>query len=64
MLLGECIRDRRGRNKAARDQNLAEALARTLLFGEGLHEIALANQASLHQHRAEPTPTTIRRIHT
>jgi hypothetical protein len=63
-LLGERIRDRRGRNEAARDQDLAEALARALLLGERLDQILLADQASFHQQRAKPTPTRICRIHT
>jgi len=64
MLLGERIRDCRGRNEAARNQKLAEALARALLLGEGLLKVVLADQASFHQHRAQPTPTRICRIHT
>jgi hypothetical protein len=63
-LLGERIRDRRGRNEAARDQDLAEALARALLLGERLDQIVLADQASFYQQRAKPTPTRICRIYT
>ncbi len=63
MLLGEGIRDRRGRNEAAPDQDLAEALARAFLLSKCLHKIVLANQPGFDQQRAEPTPTKICRIH-
>ncbi len=63
MLLGECIRDRRGRNEAAPDQDLAEAPARALLLTERLPKIVLANQPGFDQERPEPTPTKICRIH-
>jgi len=63
-LLGERIRERRARNEAARDQDLAEALARALLLGERVRKILLADQASFYEQRAKPTPTRICRIHT
>jgi hypothetical protein len=64
MLLGQCIRDRRGRNEAAPDQDFSEASARALLLGECLDKIVLADQSSFHQQCAESTPTRICRIHT
>ena len=63
-LLGKRIRDRRGRNEAARDQDLAEALARALPCSASASTRSCSlHQAGFYQQRAKPTPTQICRIH-
>ena len=59
VLLGERVRDRRGRNDAAADQDLAEAPARVLLLRERRHEIAEWADDPFVNNSVEPwlTPT-------
>jgi len=57
MLLGERIRDRRGRDKPAAYQDFSEPHARALLLGKCLAKFPLADQSSFDQQRAESTPT-------
>lgn len=64
MLLGECIRERRARDKPAAYEDFAEAPARTLLLSKCLAKIPLAEQSSFQEQRAESTPTRFCQIHT
>jgi hypothetical protein len=47
VLLGERVRNGRGRKEAAPNQDLAEAPTRALLLGEGIRKVLLADQAGL-----------------